>query len=357
MRCWYHGLPVDGTHGIPRPRALFSGLVRRLLPLCALAGCAGSGRVLEGTAHLRLDAVTAALAAPIDAVTLPDALAWAPLADGHRVTVTADGARITDVRGAVTEAHPLRDASRCVPRAWRDRAVIFCRDEGLDARSLPSPLPRLVVLRGDAEGWIASRDGLSLTREGPCDAETPADATLTACSFEDGRWREWRTDAAGALLDRYGSLALVTRCVGDAPCDVWLYDIDLARWHPTRLPDATSRWTRVGFDPDGRLAGVAHSGARDGVPWFVVGPPGASLRALRLPEDVDDVAVGARGVAVFLRGESAWFTDGDGRTLRPVRGCALHPTAPVALRRAGHSVACEAGECAIDARCGVGGGL
>lgn len=356
MRCWYHGLRVDGTHGIPRAPALFSALVRSLIPVCALVACASRARVIPPEARMRLDVAEPVLMGPIETAPATDARAWAPLADGSRVVITDDGAALVAPDGSVSARRPLREPARCTPRAWGARGLVFCPDEGDDPASIPSPAPRMAVLRGDPDVFLPSRDGLALTREGPCDGDAPATgAVLTACSYEDGQWREWRTDAPGALLDRYGSLALATRCVRGAPCEVGLYDIDLARWRPVLLPDATARWVRGGFDTDGALVGIVHTGAREAVGWAVRGAPGAAMRALRLPAPVDDAATDGRDRAVFLRGAEAWITDDGGVSLRPVRGCVVSAAtnASDTSLRMGRRAACEGALCAIATRCAV----
>ncbi len=303
---------------------------------------------------MRIDVATPVLMGPVEASLTPDVERWAPLADGSTVTLSNTGVTLIAPDGSVTARHALRDPTRCAPRAWGPRALVFCPDEGDDPMQLPSPAPRVVVLRSAPGRWIASRDGLSLTREGPCD-DGPAADVLTACSFEDGRWQEWRTDSPGALLDRYGALALATRCARGSPCEVSLYDIDLARWRPVLLPDATARWVRGGFDRDGALVGVVHTGARDAVGWFVRGAPGAAMSVLRLPAPVDDAATDGRDVALFLRGDEAWITDDRGVSLRPVRGCARGAAANASASslRMSRGAACEGARCAIDARCAV----
>lgn len=356
MRCWYHGLPVDGTHGIPRAPALFSALVRSLIPVCALLACASRSRVIPPEARMRIDVAEPVLMGPVETSPSTDARAWAPLADGSRVVITDDGAALVAPDGTVSARRPLSAPSRCAPRAWGARGLVFCPDEGDDPGRLPSPAPRMAVLRGDPDAYVASRDGLTLSREGTCDAAAPpSGGDLAVCSYEDGQWREWRTDTPGALLDRYGSLALATRCARGSQCEVSVYDIDLARWRAVLLPDATARWVRGGFDTDGSLVGVVHTGVRDAVGWMVRGAPGAAMRVLRLPAPVDDAATDGRDRAVFLRGADAWITDDGGLSLRPVRGCATSaaPNASATSLRMGRGAACEGALCAIAARCAV----
>lgn len=335
----------------PRGFVLFLPLMRTLFALCALAACAARPRGLPPSAAQRFDVDAPVLMGPVDALAAPpDALAWAPLSDGSRATLHADGALTLDLAdrplARVTVLHP----AQCALAPWGARAIAFCADEGVEPSALGASSPRLMVLHGDASQWVASRDGRTLTRRGACD---PADAdasVMIACSLEpDGRWREWRTDAPGALLDRHGAYALVTRCARDAPCAVSLFEIDLARWRPVLLPDPAARWVRAGFDADGRVVGIVHTGAREAIGWFVSGSPEASLRALRLPAAVDDGATDGPDRAVFLRGDEAWFTDDGGLSLRPLRGWREVAAAPsgAAPQRMGGRVACSAARCAV----------
>lgn len=330
---------------------LFLPLMRTFFAACALAACAARPRGLPPSSAQRFDVEAPVLMAPVDALAAAaDVLAWAPLSDGARATLRADGTLTLDLDDHPVARVTVQRPDRCALAPWGARAVAFCADDGVEASTLGASIPRLVVLRADAAQWVASRDGRTLTRRGACD---PADAdasVMVACSLEpDGRWRAWRTDAPGALLDRHGAYALVMRCARGAPCDLWLFDIDLARWRSVLLPDPAARWVRAGFDADGRLVGVVHTGARDAVGWFVRGSPEASLRALRLPAPVDDCATDGPDRAVFLRGGEAWVTDDGGLSLRPLRGWRDREAAPrgAAPERVGTRAACSAGVCAI----------
>ncbi len=304
--------------------------------------------------RLRIETPSPVLMGPLDArPAAPDVRAWVPLPDGARATLHADGAVTLDARGRTVERLSVRAPDRCSLAPWGARAIVFCPDEGADPPSLGAVSSRLVALRGDRARWVPSRDGRTLSREGPCDPRDAADDVMTACSLEpDGRWREWRTDAPGALLDRHGALAIALRCARDAPCAVGLFDIDLARWRPLPLPDTAARWVRAGFDADGRVVGIVRTGAREAVGWFVSGAPGAVLRALRLPEPVDDAATDGPERAVFTRGSEAWATDDGGLSLRPVRGVAgVDAPAPRdAAARLGEDAACVGEVCALAGR-------
>ncbi len=330
---------------------MFLHAMRRLATVCLLLGCAAPRNTIPAPPRLRLEADAPVLMGPVACEAAPDGTAWAPLANGGRVTVSPEGASLVASNGTVSARRPLRDPSRCTALAWRDRGVVFCADEGDAPETLAGAPPRLLVLRGDAREWVASRDGETLTREGACFAEAPVEGVLSACSFEDGAWREWRTDARGALLDRYGSLALVTRC-GEVACDVALFDIDLARWHQALLPDAAGRWVRAGFDSDGSLVGVMHTGSREALGWFVTGRPDGAMRALRLPAAVDEAATDGRDRALFLRGGESWFTDDGGLSLRPLTGVPSASPGGAPLRP-GRGVVCEGATCVIAHRCAV----
>ena len=330
---------------------MFLRAMRRLALACALLGCASTSNTIPAAPRLRIDPNVPVLMGPVACAPSPTGTTWAPLADGGRVTVSPEGASLVARDGSLSARRPLRDPSRCAPLAWHDRGVIFCADDGDAPETLAGEPPRLIVLRGDARDWVASRDGETLTREGPCSADAPSEASLVACSFEEGSWREWRTDARGSLLDRYGSLALVTRC-RDALCDVTLFDIDLARWREAMLPDAAGRWVRAGFDVDGAIVGVMHTGTSDAVGWFVRGLPGASMRSFRLPAAVDDAATDGRDRGLFLRAGESWLTDDGGISLRPVTGGSRESPAQTSLRM-GRGAVCEGGDCAIAQRCGV----
>lgn len=330
---------------------LFLPVMRTFFAACALAACAARPRGLPPSSAPRFDVETPVLMGPVEAVAAPaDVLAWAPLSDGARVALHADGALTLDLDGRSVARATVRHPERCALAPWGARAVAFCADDGVEAATLGASIPRLVVLRADASQWVPARDGRTLTRRGACDPSDADASVMVACSLEaDGRWREWRTDAPGALLDRHGAYALVTRCARDAPCAVSLFEIDLARWRPVLLSDPAARWVRAGFDADGRVVGIVHTGAREAVGWFVRGAPEASLRALRLPEPADDCATDGRDGAVFLRGAAAWVTDDGGLSLRPLRGWRDGEASPrgAAPGPVGMRAVCSAGACAI----------
>ena len=238
--------------------------MRTFFAVCALAACAARPRGLPPSSAQRFDVEAPVLMGPVEAVAAAaGVLAWSPLSDGARATLRADGALTLDLDDRPVAQVRVQRPERCVLAPWGARAVAFCADDGVEASTLGASIPRLVVLRADASQWVPSRDGRTLTRRGACEPSDADASVMVACSLEpDGRWREWRTDAPGALLDRHGAYALVTRCARDAPCAVSLFAIDLAQWRPVLLPDPAARCARASTPTGGSLGSFTRALAR-----------------------------------------------------------------------------------------------
>ena len=206
------------------------------------------------------------------------------------------------------------------------------------------------------EGVVASADGRSRTRPGPCEPDrahpAPADETVVvACTGTPERgWREWRYPGPGELLDVYDGVALIARTSAAGDADVVRYDIDIGRAATLSLPEPTARWRRAGFTRSGMLVGLVRTGtdARPGAAW-VRGSTDGPLAMEALPLDADDLGVeGDLAVCVGAAGAAVSSPLGWSRAVELPPG--MPPAGPrgEGVRRAGERVRCAAGRCVID---------
>lgn len=301
-----------------------------------------------------------------------DPQAAAPLDDGTWVRFERDGrVRIVSAEGDElgTLATP---AEGCSLEPWSTRAFVRC-----DGAVEPSPegpfgasAPRLARFGRDANDLFASRDGRSLTRNGPCRRAAvdlgPEASELSACTLSGERpWRTWTAPAEGFVIDVFDSQALIavrnSVMVPGRPRSVdWSvrrYDIDHATWLPLVLAEPTARWVVAGFTREGRVAGLVEAGGPGHVEsFYVLGDPArAVLRSFALPRLADDVATLRDETAVFTGPEGPFLTL-DGVSFRALSGdggaatSAHEASAREGPRRPGARVRCADQRCAVDGR-------
>lgn len=310
--------------------------------------------------------------APIEATAVPEGvLREVPLADGRALTLRADGA-LTRGRGDRIDARTtVTDPGACVLRPWGDRGVALCPSgDAATGSPFDAASPFLAQLRGALSTLIPGRDGRSLTRDGSCDPSVDHDATResAACTWSEGRgWRGWTVDRPGArVLDVHGQRALVrwaerVELPERPPIThevVGLYDIDQARWIPLSPPDPTARWVCAGFDPDGRVRAIVHTGtAAAPRAWRLQGGDArdevSRLQARPLPFAAEDLAGLDDLRMVLVRGTEV-VAMRDAERAIPVR--VPEPLAAPPRRgatRCGDRVVCGGERCTVDGRVSV----
>jgi hypothetical protein len=238
------------------------------------------------------------------------------------------------------------------PRLWAHPAAAAAPTQGPIAAERVEPAADGPA----ADGAVASADGASRTRVGPCRPQAAApgdpDAALVACTFTpDRQWREWHFPGGGTLLDVYDGAALVARTSEAGDVDVVRYEIDLGRATPLTLPEPTARWRRAGFTSTGMVVGLAATGTaeRPGSAW-VRGAADGTLTMYALPIEADDLGVdGPLAVCVGAAGAAVASTLGWSRRVSLPAGAAPPAAAGRAgVGRAGERVRCAAGRCVID---------
>lgn len=332
-----------------------------LVSLCALA-CASTPVIPRATSRPPTPV------APIDAAAPPEGvLVEVPLRDGRALTLRASGA-LERRRGDEADARlSVPDPAGCALRAWGDRGLALCPAGDAAAGTLFGPeSPWLAVLRGSMSSVIPGSDGRTLTRNGPCDrgAEHDASRESLACTWREGQgWRAWTVDRAGArVLDVYDHHALV-RWVERVELPerppithevVGLYDVARAQWLPLSAPDPTARWVCAGFDADGRVRALVHTGTTTAPQaWRLLGGgarESTRLQARPLPFAAEDFGALDDLRMVLVRGGDIAATR-DAQRVIPVRSAVtLDPPVRREATRCGDRVVCGADRCTVDGR-------
>lgn len=309
---------------------------------------------------------------PLDADALPEgALAEVPLRDGRTLTLRASGALERRRGDAVDARLEVPDPAGCALRPWGDRGLALC-PEGAPARgTLFGPdSPWLAALRGPMAAVIPGSDGRSLTRNGPCEAGGEYDLSResVACTWREGAgWRAWTVDRPDArVLDVFDQRALV-RWVDRVELPerppithevVGLYDIARARWIPLSPADPTARWVCAGFDGEGRVRALVHTGTPAAPRAWRLSSADAReetprLQARPLPFAAEDFGALDDLRMVLVRGAEVVAMREAERAV-PVRGGPAREAPPRReATRCGERVVCGADRCTVDGRVSV----
>lgn len=302
---------------------------------------------------------------PLRAEALPGGvIRMIPLRGGRTLSLRADGALVRATGEAEDARVTVTAPERCALQAWGERGFAACEGDGESVMFAPTA-PALGVLRGDMARVIAARDGRTLARAGACDANRTIEARTesAACRWGEGvGWRTWTVDRPQAqLVDIYGQRALLRWTerteLPERPAVthevVGLYDIDRGHWVPLTASDPTARWICAGFDDEGWVRGIVHTGTATAPrAWRVLGDEtggaGPRLQARPLPFAAEDFAEIDETRAVFVRGDEAVFMR-DATHLAPVRGEGALPARPWRhATRCGERVVCDGLRCVID---------
>jgi len=302
---------------------------------------------------------------PLRAEALPEGvIRTMPLHGGRTLSLRADGALTRTTAGVEDARVTVADPARCALHAWGERGFAACEGEGESVMFAPTA-PALGVLRGDMARVIAGRDGRTLARAGACDANRGIEARTesAACRWVEGvGWRTWTVDRPQAqLLDIYGQRALLRWTerteLPERPAVahevVGLYDIDGGHWVPLTASEPTARWICAGFDDEGWVRGIVHTGTTTAPrAWRVLGDEtggaGPRLQARPLPFAAEDFAEIDETRAVFVRGDEAVLMR-DATHVAPVRGEGALTARPWRhATRCGERVACDGLRCVID---------
>jgi hypothetical protein len=306
--------------------------------------------------------------APVEGVARAEGvLRTIPLRDGRTLTLRADGA-FTRGRGEVTDARlTVRDPEGCALRPWGERGIALCPAEGPVGSFFGADSPWLGQFRGALSAVIPGRDGRTLTRDGSCEARADHDAARESvvCTWDEPRgWRAWTVDRPDAhVLDVFDQRALLrwterTELPGVPAIAhevVGLYDIDRGRWLPLTPEDPTARWACAGFDDDGRVRGIVHTGtAAAPRAWRMLGGDASEgaprLQARPLPFAAEDFGALDDLRMVLVRGAEA-VAMRDPERAAPVRSTeALENPRRVHATRCGERVVCGGERCVVDGR-------
>lgn len=343
-----------------RVMAACASNVFRPFCLALVMGCATRPAPLPPPPRPRPPPVT-----PLAASAPPEGvLRQIPLRGGRTLTLRADGALVRHREGETEQRLAVEAPAGCALQPWGERGFVTCEGDGASVL-FPDSAPSLAVLRGALSRVRGGRDGRTLFRDGPCEADRVVDATRESagCRWSEGAgWRTWTVDQPRAqLLDVYGQRALLrwaerTELPERPPIThevVGLYDIDSGRWIPLTTSDPTARWVCAGFGDDGAVRAILHTGTEASPQaWRAVGDEGRGgpprLQARPLPFAAEDFAELDEQRMVLVRDGDAVFLR-DERHAVPVRGeGSLSRRTRRGATRCGERVRCEGLRCVID---------